>query len=423
MFVCGLDAQLNGTASIEGSSIMWITGGLPLSSIYDLNATVHSDYYISREIKLRESYMGCTAFDEMMITFINDLNIWSSHGTDNICGTNSRAVVYGQVYNGHWEAYYHGTNTPPSFPYELTDNTNDTIYFSFDEFPEGEHNIDIDLIWYGLNPIGGGVCTTTATKNFIFSQTPIANAGSDTIISNCGNCVSLIADTTGYSWANFHWVSFLNGQFTDPPTNPLTVYCIDPDYLYGGNSIQNEFLLTANNMGCISVDTLKVVFYSNPEIISCPNDTIVYNSTPILLSNTSTVYQVEYFGDSVINNIFYPGNFDGNFEILYVVTDSLGCQNSCTFHIEVLLNTLQINASEISILPNPNDGKFNIKLENANEVRKIEILNSAGAVVYDEIFDGNIGESLEVESSLVPGLYILRLIGADKTFVGKMVVE
>ena len=176
-------------------------------------------------------------------------------------------------------------------------------------------------------------------------------------------------------------------------------------------------------MGCIYVDTLKVVFYSNTEIITCPNDTIVYNSTPILLSNTSTVYQVEYFGDSVINNIFYPGNFDGNFEILYVLTDSLGCQNSCTFHIEVLLNALQINAYKISIFPNPNDGKFKINFENTADVRKIEILNSAGAVVFVENYDESIGNSMKIDASLVQGLYILRIVGSDENYISKFVIK
>ncbi|MDD3688346.1 MAG: T9SS type A sorting domain-containing protein, partial [Bacteroidales bacterium] len=75
------------------------------------------------------------------------------------------------------------------------------------------------------------------------------------------------------------------------------------------------------------------------------------------------------------------------------------------------------------IFPNPNDGKFKINLENAIDVIKIEILNSAGAVVYAEYYNENIGESIEVEAALVPGLYILRLIGLDKTYLGKMVVE
>ena len=89
-----------------------------------------------------------------------------------------------------------------------------------------------------------------------------------------------------------------------------------------------------------------------------------------------------YYGAGVIDNVLYPSEAYGNYEITYVITDANSCENSCVFNIDIISGIFGDSNTIFSIFPNPNNGRFTIKYENLPEDLKCEIINLTGSVVY-----------------------------------------
>jgi len=76
-----------------------------------------------------------------------------------------------------------------------------------------------------------------------------------------------------------------------------------------------------------------------------------------------------------------------------------------------------------AIYPNPNDGKFNLQLENfvAGETATITIYNSLGVIVYENA-TANLRSSIDI-STQASGLYFIKVQSGGKVYAGKVVKQ
>ncbi|MDD3688074.1 MAG: proprotein convertase P-domain-containing protein, partial [Bacteroidales bacterium] len=240
---CGLHAVLSGITSIDGSDFFWSTENLYISDTNNLESDLTATFEGTFEVILTETINGCQNTDNVLITFLHELDIWTTPDTDYVCDTSASVEVFGDFYGGNWNVYYHNTVLEPTFDFEfLPNNSSQSVEFVFDDLPQGVNNLMLDFVWNGINPYSGTDCETTVTKTIVFSRTPVANAGESEFISVCDNCVSLDADTTGFSWAQYYWVPNINGQFINSYSSPQTDFCIPMYELIEEDTINARFL-------------------------------------------------------------------------------------------------------------------------------------------------------------------------------------
>ncbi len=239
------------------------------------------------------------------------------------------------------------------------------------------------------------------------------SAGQDAVV--CGLDFQLNA--TGVSGNNGLWY-MVDGPgeavFSDfeDPNSGVTVFSF-------GNY---NFSWAEVYMECLTVDTMSVIFYSLPEPPVCPQDQILYTSDPVVLTGAMPDNGT-YYGAGVIDNVLYPSEAYGNYEITYVITDANSCENSCVFNIDIISGIFGDSNTIFSIFPNPNNGRFTIKYENLPEDLKCEIINLTGSVVYScNLLRGNVFcEDINID--VTPGIYFIKVSDSEKSVVEKIVIQ
>ncbi len=76
------------------------------------------------------------------------------------------------------------------------------------------------------------------------------------------------------------------------------------------------------------------------------------------------------------------------------------------------------------IHPNPNSGKFDIKFPNSVVFKSLQVFDSKGQVCWESQFPGEyIGREYEVDLSLAPGLYYLRIRALSGDFFQRLIIS
>lgn len=78
------------------------------------------------------------------------------------------------------------------------------------------------------------------------------------------------------------------------------------------------------------------------------------------------------------------------------------------------------NSNEITIYPNPSEGNFEIKLDNTDLPYSIEIFSFSGQKVFEK---QNTTSSEIFTQNLSPGVYIIKIIKGEKTFLKKVIIN
>jgi hypothetical protein len=78
------------------------------------------------------------------------------------------------------------------------------------------------------------------------------------------------------------------------------------------------------------------------------------------------------------------------------------------------------NSNEIIIYPNPSEGNFEIKLDNTDLPYSIEIFSFSGQKVFEK---QNTTSSEIFTQNLSPGVYIIKIINGEKTFLKKVIIN
>ena len=87
------------------------------------------------------------------------------------------------------------------------------------------------------------------------------------------------------------------------------------------------------------------------------------------------------------------------------------------------LSTEEFSLSGLSIFPNPNNGQFTIKFNNAKDV-KLEVYDVRGRAVLSQDYNvsGQFNETINL-GSVQSGMYLLKVNNGGKTITKKIIVE
>jgi hypothetical protein len=89
-----------------------------------------------------------------------------------------------------------------------------------------------------------------------------------------------------------------------------------------------------------------------------------------------------------------------------------------------LLSVQEIQANkDMSIYPNPADGKFTMSFSNAIGNASIQIFNTLGESIYNEQFSNATLNKKDIELKVPAGIYFIQVRDGEKQYTGKIIVE
>ncbi len=279
-----------------------------------------------------------------------------------------------------------------------------------------------------------GAVTMTVRSNVTPSVT-IAASPSNTVCA--GTTVDVIATPVyGGSSPSYSWI--INGNpvgigamHTYIPADGDVVFCV----------MNSSYLCLATN----SVLSNNVTFHvenNNPPVVKInwipnggANPTQV--SASVINGGTNPAYQWS------INGVAVPGgtldtlgtvSFTSGDAISVVVTRTNSCGALIGYDMiidtfaNVSVNPVIATASDIRLVPNPNNGTFSVKgtlSTTVNEEVTIDVTDVIGQVVYSKksvAHNGTIDEQVQLGKSIANGMYMVNVRSANETKVFHMVV-
>ncbi len=292
-------------------------------------------------------------------------------------------------------------------------------------------NGSVILTFTGYGP------TTTINDDveFTFGISPEVNTGGNSSI--CGNEVFTLSNATAENYTTLSWTTLGDGVFDDPVS-------VNPIYTPGETDIENgitTLILTATGSDICGDITEQMELTINTEAVAYAG--IDADICPMLtytaLDATATNYESLVWstsGDGTFddinssNPIYTPGDNDKVIkEAKLTMTASFGtlCPESIDEMTLTLLCTdiAEEYKSTIKLYPNPNDGSFNLRLENnGNEIVNISVYDTYGKLVYNETdinIENNYNMMLNIDSK--PGIYTIRIDGSLTKLSKKFIIK
>ncbi len=99
-------------------------------------------------------------------------------------------------------------------------------------------------------------------------------------------------------------------------------------------------------------------------------------------------------------------------------TNCIGTELTGEVHVETCTSVDELLKNRIAVYPNPNNGTF--RINNLQNIIKIEIVDLNGQVVYSDIVNSSNVVVKMLEN--IHGVYIIKLIGNYKSFTNKIVI-
>jgi len=166
--------------------------------------------------------------------------------------------------------------------------------------------------------------------------------------------------------------------------------------------------------------TVKVL----PQMV-CPENMNVTTGSTTAFEGYSPVGGV-FTGQGVSGISFdATGLSNGNYNVTYTYTDvETGCELSCIFTVNVSSVGIKSAAiKDLTIYPNPNSGRFFIDFGTIEGEVSYQISDVKGSILSSEkIFIPN-GGLKELSLNLVPGVYFIRIINEQNSYIEKFIVE
>jgi predicted esterase len=204
----------------------------------------------------------------------------------------------------------------------------------------------------------------------------------------------------------------------------------------GGGKYQVK---VSNMFGCTNASPVTKVY-----TVSTPAAAISYSGEPDLCTNESIVLNANT-GDALtyqwkrnevnINGAVsqtYTATATGTFKV--VVTNQNGCSKkssgvNVTQSCKVVPRNADVSNPALSVYPNPASGPFIIRLniyEAADRAVSIQLINAIGQTVLAEraqLSNGMLEKELLIDQSLAEGLYLVRVVTADRVYTGQVVLR
>ncbi len=245
------------------------------------------------------------------------------------------------------------------------------------------------------------VVIPTPTVNFI------------TNMNVCGgniNATNFSSTPSGaaYAWTNSNTAIGLGASGTG---NVPAFTAVNPSSI----SITGTITVTPSLNGCVGTPSAYTITVD-------PTATITQSGN-VLTSSTSSTYQWYLDGQPIVGatSQTYTATQNGSYSVVVA-------GNTCPSEV-VTIGSAGINQINnnyfFTIYPNPNDGNFNISFNiNTRETYKLELKNSLGALVYQELlidFSGDYTKQLDV-TKYGKGIYMISLTNTKNGTVKKMIV-
>ena len=304
--------------------------------------------------------------------------------------------------------------------------------------------------------------TYTADGNFIVSLITNNICGSDTINKNVlvsSLDITVSGVTAPVSACNLTATTVVRIRIRNNRAVELTN--VPVSYQINGGAIVNEIvpLIAANGLKIHSFTTTADLstdgtynikgWASLPNDIDNSNDTfkvIIFNqSAPnamftssvtggdLTLTNTSgeglsaTTYSWS-FGDGIISNDKNPSHTyaaAGSYVVSLIATNTCGSDTlNQTINVTAVGLNNTINAKNVIVYPNPNNGQFKIDFKlNLKDNVTLKIVNLSGQIVYQNNLGSTLSENLSIDlSELASGVYTLRVEGVNTQITKKISV-
>jgi hypothetical protein len=295
-------------------------------------------------------------------------------------------------------------------------------------------NLPFDSTFYvRVQAIDDSYQGSTFSSPFQFTMGLLGAVSADTTIV-CStvaqlNISILNTDTVGFSYRWSPGINLNDSTIRNPIANPIhtTWYKVIATSVQG-NTFTDSVLVTVAN------PNFGHDFIANQTYFSTKPYTVQFTNSTTNLSD----YDFEWiFGDGqnlLSNNILINHTYQntGNYTVSLVAVDKTSaCVDtlnkldyiSCTM---VGIEDFEAKQVSVSILPNPNSGRFILKMKEVDDsIEEMRIWNLLGTLVYSISVDRMSLESgveinLDGSSS---GIYIVALLSQSRTYYAKIIVE
>lgn len=158
-------------------------------------------------------------------------------------------------------------------------------------------------------------------------------------------------------------------------------------------------------------------------VISNPAVPVITINGGVLSSTPASKYQWYIDGVAVpgATSQTFPAGSDGSYKV--EITDDKGCKVLSDAYI--VTGVVVLDAPQgMAIYPNPNNGSFTLSIKSTvAESYTLNVLDILGQRIYTEIVNGkNFSKEMDF-TSMAKGVYLVRLIGAGKSSIIKLIIE
>ena len=218
--------------------------------------------------------------------------------------------------------------------------------------------------------------------------------------------------------------------------SPVPVSFKDDDIIYRfpvnfGNtdSCDSEWEVNIPNLAYVNEKKHRVNYVDGWGTVSTPYGTFqclrirseVYQEDTIYYSSTSTGMRIP---QTYTEYIWLSNNLD--FPVLFVTKPAIGLptvEYADSARQFVGMDVHAQNSLEMQFYPNPAREKLNVTIKNPKHSEtELEIVNTAGKVVYKDNVKGDYQESIDI-TKLSAGLYYIRLISSKTIKIKKIIIE
>jgi glucose/arabinose dehydrogenase len=198
----------------------------------------------------------------------------------------------------------------------------------------------------------------------------------------------------------------------------------DPFPLTAGTYSLTYSFTTAD--GCVAppvdfsiiINPLPTVTISGLDTAYCTTATataLVFTPEGGTLSGTGQI--------GIVNNEFNPAiSGEGTFNLNYTFADENGCVNvaSATTLVESCMSIIDASAVNLSILPNPSTGIFNVQFEKEMAFDRVEVIDATGKLYFTlQNFNGT---NLMIDlNDQAKGIYILKMMASNRETTQKLI--
>jgi hypothetical protein len=305
-------------------------------------------------------------------------------------------------------------------------------------FPDGsiQNNITSTVIYTSnLTTVNGcdSLIETTVNVNPAYSQSEtvtICSGDSHTFPDGSiqNNITSTVIYTSNLTTVNgcdslIETTVNVNPDYNQPETVEV---CSGASYTFPDGSTQNNITSTViytSNLttvnGCdsiivtsVEVNTVDVSVTQNGTILSANAEGAIYQWIDCDNENGPVPGEV---------NRTFTATSNGNYAV--IITEN-GCSDTSVCYNISIVGTDAINSgSELSVYPNPANGKITIEFDRYYSNIMVEVVNLQGLALLKQLFDYE-HNKIELDlNEFEPGIYIIKLITRERTILQRILKE